>query len=472
MPCNTGWSRTAAEVDSGTTGGLVAAGTGGLIVVYIGCAFWYSALVASIAEMLVNSYLTKQSKTEEADALQGGQYHWSSEFAHPKAQKFISYLAGWLLTTSWLVGIASGLFLAGQLAQACIAIANPGFVPAAWQVWLFVLMFAIAAGLANTVLAQYLALLEIMAAGLYAIAFAANLIVLWVMAPKNTSSEVFGSFVNGAGWNNNGFGILTAQLSVLFLLIGSDGAAHMSEEIQDASLSVPRGIWGSYLLGAVTGFVMLVTFCFTFTENAANTTIGFPFIQVYLDATGSVGGAQALTAVLILLIFFGAANFMASASRQTFAFARDGGLPFSRQISKVNDRFGVPLVAVGVACTVPVLLSLIDLGSTVAFEAVSRVRIRRLAVTAADGGYALLQIVSLQFIALFFTYLVSIGTLIYRRLYGPPLPERRWSLGRLGLTINIIALLYGLFALAFVVIPSVPSPTLEEMNWVRASRAA
>lgn len=60
-----------------------------------------------------------------------------------------------------------------------------------------------------------------------------------------------------------------------------------------------------------------------------------PFIQVYLDATGSVGGAQALTAVLILLIFFGAANFMASASRQTFAFARDGGLPFSRQISKV-----------------------------------------------------------------------------------------------------------------------------------------
>ncbi|KAK0251891.1 hypothetical protein LTR35_018388, partial [Friedmanniomyces endolithicus] len=117
----------------------------------------------------------------------------------------------------------------------------------------------------------------------------------------------------------------------------------MSEEIQDASLSVPRGIWGSYLLGAVTGFVMLVTFCFTFTENAANTTIGFPFIQVYLDATGSVGGAQALTAVLILLIFFGAANFMASASRQTFAFARDGGLPFSRQISKVNDRFGVPL---------------------------------------------------------------------------------------------------------------------------------
>ena len=67
---------------------------------------------------------------------------------------------------------------------------------------------------------------------------------------------------------------MTAQLSVLFLLIGSDGAAHLSEEVQDASLSVPRSIWGSYLLGAATGFVMLVTFCFTFTENAANTKTG------------------------------------------------------------------------------------------------------------------------------------------------------------------------------------------------------
>ncbi|TKA72132.1 hypothetical protein B0A55_06367 [Friedmanniomyces simplex] len=333
---------------------------------------------------------------------------WPFAICHPKAQKFISYLTGWLLTTSWLVGMASGFFLIGQLAQACISIANPSYVPQAWQVWLFVAMFAFAAGIANTVLAQYLALLEIVAAGLFVIAFAANLIVFWVMAPHNTASEVFNNFDNGAGWSNAGFGMLTAQLSVLYLLIGSDGAAHMSEEIQDASLNFPRGIWGSYLLGAVTGFVMLVTFCFAFTPGALESPTGFPFIQVYLDTTGSVGGAQALTAVLILLIFFGGANFMASASRQTFAFARDGGLPFSRHIAKI---------------------------------------------------------VSLQLIALFTTYLVSIGTLVYRRLLGPPLPERRWSLGRFGLAINIIALLYGLFALAFIVIPSVPNPTLQEMNW-------
>ena len=78
----------------------------------------------------------------------------------------------------------------------------------------------------------------------------------------------------------------------------------MSEEIQNAGLNVPRGIWGSYLLGAITGFVMLVTFCFAYTPAAIGTSTGFPFIQVYLDATGSVGGALALIAVLILLILY------------------------------------------------------------------------------------------------------------------------------------------------------------------------
>ncbi|KAK4949544.1 hypothetical protein LTR10_012162 [Elasticomyces elasticus] len=329
-------------------------------------------------------------------------------------------------------------------------------------------MFAFAAGIANTILAQYLALLEIIAAALFVVAFAANLIVFWVMAPHNTASEVFGSFENGAGWSNTGFGMLTAQLSVLYLLIGSDGAAHMSEEIQDAGLNVPRGIWGSYLLGAVTGFVMLVTFCFAFTAEVLESPTGFPFIQVYLDTTGSVGGAQALTAVLILLIFFGGANFMASASRQTFAFARDGGLPFSRHVAKVSDRFSVPLVAVFLALAVPVLLSLIDLGSTVAFQAVSIAPTHKRKSTIADGPTAAeLDCESAAHCVVHNVYRFDRYACVPPSVWSstPPLPPQRWSLGNFGLAINIIALLYGLFALAFIVIPSVPNPTLDQMNW-------
>lgn len=104
---------------------------------------------------------------------------------------------------------------------------------------------------------------------------------------------------------------------------------------------------------------------------------------------------------------------------------------------------GIPVVAVLIVFGFVVLLSLIDLGSSIAFEA----------------------IISLQLLALFATYEVAVGTLIYRRLYGPPLSERRWSLGRAGLWVNVLAFTYGLFALAFIVLPGGPDVTAESFNW-------
>ena len=261
---------------------------------------------------------------------------WTSEFSHPKAQKFVSYIAGWLLTLSWLCGVTSGMFLTGQMVQGAILISNENFNAQPYQVWLLVLAFTFVGYLLNTVGAKHLALMEIVVAVFFVLGYAANIIVFWVMSPKNTASEVFSTFTNGDGWPNFGFGILTAQTSALYLIIGSDGAAHMAEETQDAAVSVPRGIVSSYFIGSVSGLVMLVTYCFCFTEDALESGTGFAFMAVYQRTTGSNSAALALTAVLIILTFFSAVNFMASASRQTYAFARDGGLPWSNAIATAS----------------------------------------------------------------------------------------------------------------------------------------
>jgi len=128
----------------------------------------------------------------------------------------------------------------------------------------------------------------------------------------------------------------------------------MAEETREASLNVPRGIIGSYLIGVISGLVMLITFCFCFTSDSLDSATGFAFMAVYQTTTSSNAAAKALTAILIVLTFFSATNFMASASRQTYAFARDGGkrakqngcrfqwlidftgLPFSKSIAKVS----------------------------------------------------------------------------------------------------------------------------------------
>ena len=233
------------------------------------------------------------------------------------------------------------MFLTGQMAQYVIVVGDLDFNAQPWQCWLLVVAFCVGGVFLNTIGARQLALLELVVMVMFILGYVANIIVFWVMSPHNSTSAVFSTFSNGGGWSNFGFGILTSQTPALYLLIGSDGAAHMAEETKDASLNVPRGIIGSYVIGALSGLIMLITFCFAYTPQALDSDVmaatNFAFMAVYETTTGTAGGAQALIAVIIVLTFFSATNFMASASRQTYAFARDGGMPFSKYISKVRS---------------------------------------------------------------------------------------------------------------------------------------
>ena len=111
-----------------------------------------------------------------------------------------------------------------------------------------------------------------------------------------------------------------------------------AEEIKDASIILPRSIMASLFLNGALGFVMLVTYCFCLgnVEDILGTKTGYPFIQVFYNVTNSLGGASAMTAILITLTVCGCISNVATASRQLFAFARDGGLPFSPFLAQVK----------------------------------------------------------------------------------------------------------------------------------------
>lgn len=96
-----------------------------------------------------------------------------------------------------------------------------------------------------------------------------------------------------------------------------------------------------------------------------------------------------------------------------------------------------------VTMIVAALLSLIVIGSTAAFNII-------LSISTA-GAYA--------------CYIVIIVTIIYRRFDGNEFPPTRYSLGRLGLPINILSLGYLVLAFVFIFFPSLPNPTPVEMNW-------
>jgi amino acid transporter len=219
----------------------------------------------------------------------------------------------------------------------------------------------------------------------------------------------------------------------------------MSEETKDAGITVPRAIIGSYLLNSALGIVFLISylFCLTDVTAALDDPTGYPHMWVFSN-TVSIGGVNGLATIVIILIFAGTVSFNLSTSRQTWAFARDGGLPGYRWIAKIHPKLYVPVNAVTVTCTLTALLSLINIGSNAAFNA----------------------IISLNVVSLMITYCVSIGCVLFRRIYHPELlPKARWSLGKWGVMINASAFLYSFFAFFWCFWPNAVPVTAESFNW-------
>lgn len=219
----------------------------------------------------------------------------------------------------------------------------------------------------------------------------------------------------------------------------------MSEEVKDAGRYVPIAIAWGYFGNGILALVIIVGFLFALPSvpDALSDSTGFPFLYVFKQIFPT-SGVNGLTATILIPVIFSNILFNASTARQTYAFARDRGLPFAKWISWVDPKRRIPVRAIALSCLVSVLLSLINIGSLVAFNA----------------------IISLNVAALMYTYAVSISCVMYRKIACPEtLPSRRWSLGRYGLAINITGLLYVLFALFWSFWPPSPSPKARDFNW-------
>lgn len=96
-----------------------------------------------------------------------------------------------------------------------------------------------------------------------------------------------------------------------------------------------------------------------------------------------------------------------------------------------------------VSLGVTILLSLINIGSQVALNAV----------------------ISLTITSLMSAYIVSVSCVLLKRLRGEPLPHHRWSLGRFGMAVNIGALAFLLPVFIFAFFPLSTPVTRETMNW-------
>ena len=116
----------------------------------------------------------------------------------------------------------------------------------------------------------------------------------------------------------------------------------------------------------------------------------------------------------------------------------------STGISKVDQKRRIPTNAVIVTSIISICLGLIYIGSPVAFYAIT----------------------SLLTVALLQCYCLSIGCLLWRRIRHPEtLPHAEFSLGKFGIPINALAVVYAFWAFFWSFWPQFSPVTAPNFNW-------
>jgi amino acid transporter len=93
----------------------------------------------------------------------------------------------------------------------------------------------------------------------------------------------------------------------------------------------------SVVINGAMGLAMIIAMLYSATDidAAIESPTGYPYIEIFHQATGSRGGTAAMTALIIVMTLSAIVGVIAATSRMFWAFARDRGLPFWPTLSKV-----------------------------------------------------------------------------------------------------------------------------------------
>ncbi|KAJ5625824.1 Amino acid/polyamine transporter I [Penicillium lagena] len=412
---------------------MIDGGPATLVYGFIFC--WIGALVtaASLAEM------ASMAPTSS------GQYHWVAMLA-PKGQAvFLSWVTGWLDVIGWWANTAAGVYFGATVTQGLLVLNYPDYIFRQWHGTLLMFAALVVCVLVNSVGAKLLPKVEGLILILHIMGFFAVLIPLVYLAPKKDATYVFATFENSSGWSSAGLTWLIGLMGTNLPFIGYDGPCHMAEEVVNASTIVPWCMIGTILLNGSLGFAIVLAFLFCIGDvgKAMNSATGYGFIEVFFNATQSHAGASVMAAIPTALVICASFGFLASASRLTWAFARDRGLPFSKFLSHLSYDHAIPFRAVILCATLTGCICIINVGSTAAFNA----------------------IISLTTAGLFTSYEIAIVLMFLKKIKGEHIPYGPWTLGPFGIAINIASICFLTIAIFFSFFPQGLPVTPANMNW-------
>ena len=250
------------------------------------------------------------------------------------------------------------------------------------------------------------------------------LVILLVFHFHRGPGVVGNTLHTGAGhsWGYLG-AFLIAGIMSAYVMYGFDTAGTLAEETNDPRRSAPPALIRALAASATLGG-LLILFALMAVRNIHDANIGLlglPYVikQALGNTTGNVFLIDSGLAITVCTL-----AVVTACIRMLFSMARDGRLPFGSAIAHVSGRRRVPIV--------PALF-------------VGACSLILLAVNVANQ-HAFLTLTSVAIIMFYLPYLAVTGSMLVRRLRGEwPRPEHGpyFNMGRWGLPVNILAVVYG-----------------------------
>jgi urea carboxylase system permease len=358
----------------------------------------------------------------------GSVYNWSKQLG----SRIVSWSSGWLMLTASIVTL-SAVVLALQLN-----------LPRLWSGFQIVgdgkgtYDFASNAVILGTVLIAFTTVVNalgvrlmamINSAGVFIELIAACLIAIILALNIKRGPAVF-FHTNGYGTGQIGgfLGVfLVASLPSLYVMYGFDTASSLGEETLEPRHTAPKAILRAILASFVIGGAILV-FAVMSAPRLDDPLIGsssgglqYIVEQVMWGPLGKVFLVCIVVAVTVCSLAVHTA-----AIRLSFAMARDNALPFGEMLARVNPRTQTPIVPAVVIGVIAALILVVNIGQPKIFTVLT----------------------SIGIIMIYLAYLMVTGPMLKQRLQGhwPPADLAAggyFTMGRWGLFINIVAVLWG-----------------------------
>jgi urea carboxylase system permease len=385
-----------------------------------GPAYWWSWPMVFVGQFMVALCFAELAARYP---VAGSVYNWAKKVGNPH----IGWLAGWMMLLASVVSIAA-VALAYQLTLPQISSFfqfvgdGTGTYDVATNAVLLAAVLILFTTLVNAFGVKLMArintagvFIELLATVVLIVLFAVNI----VRGPEVVTETAHTG--NGQPYGYLG-AFLIASLASAYVMYGFDTAASLGEESLDPSRNAPRAIIRAILASFVLGGLILLLALMSVSSLRGEQLSSDGLQYVVLDVLGPTAGKAMLWCVLIAVTVCALAVHTA-AIRLAFAMSRDNNLPASSLLARVSPRFHTPVAPAVIVGVLSLAILVVNIRQPQIFTVVT----------------------SIGIIMIYVAYLLVTGPMLVARLRGKWQPARdgKFSLGRWGLPVNILAVLWG-----------------------------